>query len=71
VKIFNNLRKKKGLVADFLGVKFSNLPTEKKALVTSTKVFFWKKMAHYCHIMRKKILKSPYLDNRLEHVTKI
>ncbi len=44
---------------------------EKQEGAKGIEVFLWKKMGPSDHIMRKKILKSPYLENWFQKVTKL
>jgi len=55
----------------FSGGKFLHLGDQKVGSSNATRTFsfFLKKLGTSCHITREKILKSPHLDNRFQHVT--
>jgi len=56
----------------FLGGKFLHLGDQKVGSSKATRTFFFlgKKLGTSLHFARGKILKSPHLDNRFQHVTK-
>jgi hypothetical protein len=51
--------------------EFFAMAIEKQEGAKGIEVFLWKKMGPSDHIMRKKILKSPYLENWFQKVTKL
>jgi len=55
----------------FWEANFYILVTKKLEVLMLQGLFFGKKLGTSRHIMRGKILKSPHLDNRFQHVTKI